>query len=72
MAVGAKLMSKKEKLEKDYKKFNQNIENEAEEEIRKIQQETLALKEEATEIGEALELDLKAKENKTTKKKVNT
>jgi len=64
-------MSKK-KLEKDYQKFNKSIEREAEDEIKKIQQETIALKEEASKIGEAVELDLKAKEAKTTKKKVNT
>jgi hypothetical protein len=65
-------MSKKQKLEKDCKKFNKNIECEAEEEIKKIQQETTALKEEANKIGEAVELSLKANEAKTTKKKVNT
>ena len=64
-------MSKK-KLEKDYKKFNESIEREAEDEIKKIQQETSALKEEANKIGEAVELSLKANEAKTTKKKVNT
>ncbi len=65
-------MSKKQKLEKDYKKFNKSIEREAEDEIKKIQQETIALKEEASKIGEAVELSLKANEAKTTKKKVNT
>jgi inorganic pyrophosphatase/exopolyphosphatase len=65
-------MSTKDKLEKDYKKFNMNIERIAEEEIKKIQEETIALKEEASRIGEAVELSLKANEAKTTKKKVNT
>jgi len=65
-------MSKKQKLEKDYKKFNKSIEREAEDEIKKIQQETIALKEEASKIGEAVELSLKQNEAKTTKKKVNT
>ncbi len=65
-------MSTKDKLEKDYKKFNMNIEHIAEEEIKKIQEETIALKEEASKIGEAVELSLKANEAKTTKKKVNT
>ncbi len=64
-------MSKK-KLEKDYEKFSQSIEREAEDEIKKIQEETIALKEEASKIGEAVELDLKEKEAKTAKKKVNT
>jgi|GEM_PF-1524564 hypothetical protein len=67
-----KAMSKKDKLEKDYKKFNKNIEREAEDEIKKIQQETIALKEEASKIGEAVELSLKTDEAKATKKKVNT
>jgi len=67
-----KAMAKKDKLEKDYKKFNKNIEREAEDEIKKIQQETIALKEEASKIGEAVELSLKTDEAKTTKKKVNT
>ena len=44
----------------------------AEDEIKKIQEETIALKEEASKIGEAVELSLKANEAKTTKKKVNT
>ncbi len=65
-------MSKKQKLEKDYKKFNKSIEREAEDGIKKIQEETIALKEEASKIGEAVELSLKANEAKTTKKKVNT
>jgi len=65
-------MSTKDKLEKDYKNFNMNIERIAEREIKKIQEETIALKEEASKIGEAVELSLKANEAKTTKKKVNT
>ena len=65
-------MSTKDKLEKDFKKFNLNIERIAEREINKIQEETIALKEEASKIGEAVELSLKANEAKTTKKKVNT
>ena len=65
-------MSTKDKLEKDYKKYNLNIERAAEREIKKIQEETIALKEEARKIGEAVELSLKTNEQKTTKKKVNT
>jgi hypothetical protein len=64
-------MSKK-KLEKDYEKFSQGIEREAEDEIKKIQEETIALKEEASKIGEAVDLSVKEKEAKTAKKKVNT
>ncbi|MGA3061158.1 MAG: hypothetical protein ABSD92_12445 [Candidatus Bathyarchaeia archaeon] len=65
-------MSTKDKLEKDFKKFNLNIERIAEREINKIQEETIALKEEASKIGEAVELSLKTNEANTTKKKVNT
>jgi inorganic pyrophosphatase/exopolyphosphatase len=65
-------MSTKDKLEKDYKKFNMNIERIAEGEIKKIQEETIALKEEASRIGEAVEHSFKANEVKATKKKVNT
>ncbi|HYA78406.1 MAG TPA: hypothetical protein VEF91_06775 [Verrucomicrobiae bacterium] len=65
-------MSTKDKLEKDYKNFNMNIERIAEREIKKIHEETIALKEEASKIGEAVELSLKADEAKSTKKKVNT
>jgi hypothetical protein len=65
-------MSTKYKLEKDYKNFNMNIERIVERELKKIQEETIALKEEASKIGEAVELSLKANEAKTTKKKVNT
>ena len=65
-------MSKKDKLEKDYKNFNLNIERIAEEEIKKIQEETIALKEEASKIGEAVELSLKRKKRRQLRKKVNT
>jgi len=65
-------MSTKYKLEKDYKNFNMNIERIVERELKKIQEETIALKEEASKIGEAVELSLKTNEANTTKKKVNT
>lgn len=65
-------MSKKEKLEKDYQNFNLNIERIAEEEIKKIREKANALKEEASKIGEAVELSLKEGETKTAMKKVNT
>jgi hypothetical protein len=65
-------MSKKAKLEKNFKDFNLNIEQEAANEIKKIQEETFALKEEASKIGEAVEHSVKAEEKKTPKKKVNT
>ncbi len=65
-------MSKKDKLEKDYKKFNLDIEHEAENELKKIQEESDALKKEASKIGEAVERSINEKEPKATKKKVNT
>jgi len=65
-------MSNKEKLEKDYKKFNQAIENEAENELKKIQQESNELKEEVNKISETVEPTPKEKETKSIKKKVNT
>ena len=65
-------MSKKEKLEKDYQNFNLNIERMAEEEIKKIREKANAIKEEASRIGEAVELSINKEEMKTVKKKVNT
>jgi hypothetical protein len=64
-------MSKKEKLEKDYQNFNLNIERIAEEEIKKIREKANAIKEEASKMGEAVELSLNEEETKATKK-VNT
>ena len=65
-------MSSKEKLEKDYENFNMNIERMSEEEIKKIKEKANALKEEASKIGEAVELSLNEEEAKTARKKVNT
>jgi len=65
-------MSSKEKLEKDYENFNMNIERMSEEEIKKIKEKANALKEEASKIGEAVELSLNEEEGKTARKKVNT
>ena len=65
-------MSKKDQLEKDYKKFNLDIEREAENELKKIREESAALKKEAGEIGEAVENSINGKQPKHVKKKVNT
>ena len=65
-------MSKKDKIEEDYQNFNLNIERIAAEEIKKIREKANALKEEASKIGEAVELSLHEKETKTATKKVNT
>jgi hypothetical protein len=64
-------MSKKDRLEKDYKNFNLNIERVAEREIKKIQEKTNEIKDEASRIGEAVELSIGEKELKSVKKKVN-
>jgi hypothetical protein len=65
-------MSKKDQLEKDYKKFNIDIEHEAENELKKIKEESDALKKEAGEIGEAVERSINRKPPKQGKKKVIT
>jgi transposase-like protein len=62
----------RDKLEKDYKKFNESIQLEVENELKKIQQESDALKKEAVEIGEAVERSIKYNPTKRVKKKVNT
>jgi len=65
-------MSKKEKLEKDCQNFNLNIERIAEEEIKKIREKANAIKEEASKMGEAIELSLNEGKAKAKRKKVNT
>ncbi|HUK85386.1 MAG TPA: hypothetical protein VLU95_05960 [Candidatus Acidoferrum sp.] len=62
----------KDKIEKDYKKFNLDIEQEAENHLKKIHQESETLKKEAIEIGDAIERSIKEKQPNATKKKVNT
>ena len=65
-------MTEKEKLEKDYKKFNLEIERETENELKKIQEESNALREEVSHIGETAEHLPSKAEPKTTRRKVNT
>jgi hypothetical protein len=67
-----KSMSKKEKLEKNYETFTLNIERMAKEEIQKIREKANAIREEASKIGEAVELSLNQEKTKTVTKKVNT
>jgi outer membrane murein-binding lipoprotein Lpp len=62
-------MAKKDQLEKDYESLNRKIEQAAEEEIKKIQEKIEALKKEARQMGETVELTLAEKEPKATKKK---
>ena len=57
-------MSNKEKLEKDYQAFILNIEQIAAEEIKKLREKTNAVKEEASKIGEAVELSLNHEKQK--------
>ena len=65
-------MANKEKIEEDFKKFNLNIEREAENELKKIQEESNALKEDAKKIGAAVENSLKKTTRRYLRKKVNT
>jgi len=65
-------MTKKDQLEKDYRKFNLDIEREAQSELKKIQEDSDALKKEAGKIGEAVEQSINRKQPKRAKKKVNT
>ena len=60
-----------DKLEKDYKNFNKDIENMAEEEIQKIQEKIKKTKKEAQAIGENVECMLRSCDT-DSKKKVNT
>jgi hypothetical protein len=60
-----------DKLEKDYKNFNKDIENMAEEEIQKIQEKIKKTKKEAQAIGENIECMLRSCDT-DSKKKVNT
>jgi hypothetical protein len=65
-------MKKKTKLDDDYETFNNEIGRQAEEKIKTIEDETIALKEEANKIGEEIESYFKSKADKPTKKKVNS
>jgi hypothetical protein len=60
-----------DKLEKDYKNSNQNIEKMAEEEIKKIQQKIKKTQKETQAIGENVECMLRSCDT-DSKKKVNT
>jgi hypothetical protein len=62
----------KEKLEKDYLNFNQNIKQQVEEELKNIREKANAIKEEAGRMGEAVEASLNARDPKSVKKKVNS
>ena len=70
--TGAAFLSKIDQLEEDFKKFKLDIEHEAENELKKIQEESEALKKEASKIGEAVEQSINQSKPKPAKKKVNT
>ena len=61
-------MSKKDRLEKDYKDFNNAIENAAQSELKKIHEETNALKEEAQKTSKAVEESINEQANAGKKK----
>jgi uncharacterized protein YdcH (DUF465 family) len=48
------LLATNDKLDNDYKKYNQNVEQAAENGIKIIREQTAALKDKAAQIGEAL------------------
>jgi cell division protein FtsL len=64
-----KSMAKIDQLEKEYKNLDRKIEQAAEAEIKKIQEKTEALKEEARKTGETVELALVEKRNKNDQEK---
>ncbi len=61
--------SGKEKLERDYQRFNAEIESLVEEEKRKIREKIDAIKAEAKKTAEAVEISLEKSEAKRAKKK---
>ena len=64
-------MSKKDRLERDYKDFNNAIEYAAQSKLKKIHEEANALKEAAEKTGKAVEESINELA-KAGKKKVNT
>ena len=64
-------MLKKDRLEKDYKEFNNAIEHAAQSRLKKIHEETNALKETAEKTGKAVEESVNERAN-AARKKVNT
>ena len=62
-------MSKKDQLDKNYEDLDRKIEQAAEAEIKRIREKIEALKKEAREMAESVELMLAQKETKATKKK---
>lgn len=65
-------MSNKDKLQKDFENFNQDIERLGEQQIKIIREKADAIKEEASKKGEAVEFSINKPESNLSKKKVNT
>jgi hypothetical protein len=62
-------LSGKEKLERDYKEFDEAIEESAKKELEKIRRKALELKAEAEKVGAAVEASLEENQAKVGKKK---
>ncbi len=62
-------MAKKEKLEKDFEDFNKTIENAAENEIKKIEEQAKKLILEAQKSGESIEISVDGTKSNVGKKK---
>lgn len=62
-------MSKKEKLEEDYKKYNNEIESLVEEEITRIRERINSIKMQAEKVGEKAEISLEKSNVKEAEKK---
>lgn len=65
-----KAKSKKDKLEKDYENFNAKVERAAEQDIKKIHEQTQAIKAEAEKIGETVGTSTDESHEKRRRKKV--
>ncbi len=62
-------MSKREKLEEDYQKYNNDIECLAKEEIERIQEKISLIKKQAERVGEKAEISLEKSNAKQAEKK---
>ncbi len=62
-------MSKREKLEEDYQKYNNDIECLAKEEIERIQEKISLIKKQAERVGEKAEISLEKSNAREAEKK---
>jgi len=65
-------MSGKEKIERDFKTFTDEIEKLANEETKIIREKIEAVKEQVQKVGEVVERSLGKRDGKSSRKKVNT